>query len=252
MKKILLTSALLAVTTTPLVMADDYQFNSESASAKSSAYTELRRGGVFFGSAVAGAVLAGPIGMAVAAIGGVWLDEQVEKAAVLEAVSADLAVDLNEANSQIVLLGYQLDKAEQSSAKHAQLALDQLQLEMLFKTGRSELTLSGKQRLVLLADFMSKSPALDIQLDGYADPRGDAEYNLSLSAARVESVVTQLKTLGVASERISSFSHGASQSQSQQGDYDAYALERVVRIQLLNNKSITDKSSSVAQVTLSQ
>lgn len=41
-----------------------------------------------------------------------------------------------------------------------------------------------------------------------------------------------LSELGVDDQRIQSFSHGASESVSPSGDYDAYALERAVKINL--------------------
>jgi outer membrane protein OmpA-like peptidoglycan-associated protein len=74
---------------------------------------------------------------------------------------------------------------------------------------------------------------LQVKLDGYADPRGDADYNLSLSQQRVDSVAQALVAAGIEPSRIETFYHGAHASTASSGDYDAYALERKVRIQLL-------------------
>ena len=217
MKKLLLITSLLAATAT------------QSAVADTDART-WRQAGVFFGSAIAGAAVAGPIGMAAAAVSGIWLEEQVDKAADLD----DVSEALTDANQQIDELRGDLSVALRDSQQYAELALQQLQLELLFKTGQSELTDYGKERLALLADFMRASSDLSIRLDGYADPRGDATYNLNLSSERVLSVAEQLENHGVAKQRISVYSHGASQSVASEGDIDAYALERVVRIQLTN------------------
>ncbi len=231
MKKMILISSILMATATSSVYAE-------------SDYSAVRKAGVFFSSAIAGAALGGPVGMVAAAAGGTWLDEQVEKAGQVD----DIEMDLVEANQQIEALQYRLAVAEEASEHYAQVALDQLQLEMLFKTGQSELTVSGKKRIAMLADFMNNHQELEIRLDGYADPRGDANYNLSLSNDRVKSVVEQLVSSGIDDSRVSTYSHGASESQSSKGDLDSYALERVVRIQL----SKGNKMDAVANVTLSQ
>ncbi len=227
MKKMLLASSLLFAITATTAHAE-------------SSFSEARRAGVFFTSAIAGAVVAGPIGMMVAAASGVWLDEQVVKAGELELTEADLAA-ANFRNDQI---GQQLAAAENITEQYARMALAQLQLEMLFKTDDSELTTRGKQRLVMLAEFMTVNPGFTLQLDGYADPRGDSAYNLSLSTDRVHSVAQQLFSLGVEENRISIFSHGDSLSQAKNGDYDEYALERIVRIQL----SRKDSADAIAAV----
>ena len=64
------------------------------------------------------------------------------------------------------------------------MALDQLQLEMLFKTGDSSLTPGGIDRLGLLAAFLEKNLDLDIVIAGFSDPRGNSAANLALSKAR--------------------------------------------------------------------
>ncbi|MFT7129184.1 MAG: outer membrane protein OmpA-like peptidoglycan-associated protein [Gammaproteobacteria bacterium] len=206
----------------------------------------VRKASVFFGSAIAGAILAGPVGMAAAAASGMWLDEQVEKASELESELNHTESKLSTASNEIGDLQYRLAVAEDTSKQYAQMALSQLQLEMLFKTGKSELTDSGRHRLALLTDFMNQHENLAIRLDGYADPRGDLDYNLLLSGQRVESVASHLMAAGLDESRIETFSHGASASSVKEGDYDGYALERVVRIQLANRGN----SSALAQVDL--
>lgn len=201
---------------------------------------EARRAGVLLSSAIAGAVVAGPLGMVVAAASGVWLDQQVEKAGQLNEIKADLVA----ATTRIDLLNQRLVAAGNASQQLTQIALEQLQLEMLFKTGKSQLTSTGKQRLLMLADFMRENPTLAIRLDGYADPRGDNNHNQLLSAERVAAVAEQLLLAGINQNRISTYAHGASLSEAQQGDMDGYALERVVRIQL----SQAQPSNAVAQL----
>jgi outer membrane protein OmpA-like peptidoglycan-associated protein len=205
-----------------------------------------RKASVFFGSAIAGAVIAGPIGMAVATTSSMWLDKRLEKASEFERELDRTEAKLSAASQEIGDLHYRLAVAEDTSKQYAQIALNQLQLEMLYKTGKSELTDSAKHRLDLLSDYMNKQEKVAIRLDGYADPRGDADYNLQLSAQRVDSVAQHLISTGLNENRISKFSHGASASSVKEGDYDGYALERVVRIQLTNAGS----DDALAQVNL--
>ena len=69
-----------------------------------------------------------------------------------------------------------------------------------------------------------------IQLDGFADERGDSKYNLELSEKRVEFVRNIFLSAGVHPTRISSSAHG--ESAAQNPDLDSYALERRVSVKL--------------------
>ena len=194
-----------------------------------------KQGASVIGAAAAGGALGGPLGMVAGAAIGAWYSEQLEHAAGADAdraalaeTEARLAVTLQEQQTLVA----RLEMVEDANLDYAQLVLEQLQLEMLFKTDATELTPQGRQRLAKLADFLANNPAIAVRLDGYADPRGDAAYNMQLSLARVSYVMQELQTLGVAAERIERFSHGASSSEAIAGDYDAYALDRAVRIHL--------------------
>ncbi len=204
--------------------------------------TETKEAGVVFGSAITGAVAGGPLGAMAGMLVGAWLGTKVEAADRVDTLQGQVS----QAQQRIATLSSELASANAMSDKMAQIALDQLQLELLFKTGEGELTASGAERLAYLADFLVDNATVNIRLDGYADPRGDDAYNQNLSEQRVESVVSWLTSKGVERQRISAFSHGASASSATVGDYDSYAMERVVKIQL------TRGDSNVAQVTLSQ
>ena len=95
MKKILLISSFLVAITATTVHAE-------------SGFSEARRAGVFFTSAIAGAMVAGPIGMMAAAASGVWLDVQVVKAGELESAEASLSAarTRNELLSQQLLISF--------------------------------------------------------------------------------------------------------------------------------------------------
>ena len=194
-----------------------------------------KKGATFLGATAAGVALGGPLGMLGGVVLATWMTDTVDAAAEAEDSRDQLELarmELRESQTDIAHLEVKLSDAQAANLQYAQLVVDQLELEMLFKTNATELTPAGQQRLVRLAEFLLANPQLEIRLDGYADPRGEDSYNTALSLGRVNHVAQALSDFGVDAARIESFSHGASQTRAPQGDYDAYALERVVKINL--------------------
>lgn len=203
------------------------------AQAASKGATELKQGTAFTTGSVLGAMVGGPIGMLVGALGGVYVAEQIKQVDEQE----DLAMALAHSEQQVEILSTELSARNQMlSAQEAQmdelqaLALDQLQLQVLFHTGSDVLTEQGAAQVESLAKFLTKNPELAIQLNGHADPRGTDEYNNVLSHYRAISVQQVLEGAGVAPDRIAVSAFGAGQSKAQRGDLEAYALERRVDI----------------------
>lgn len=209
-----------------------------------------KRDSVVFGTIATGALAGGPLGALFGAFAGSWLGEQVAAADQLD----DSVAELANANAATEALAKKLAETEAAVSDDQPFALRQLQLELLFKTGVSELTLSAQLKMSLLASLLVEHPELMIRLDGYADPRGDQRFNQTLSEKRVQAVQAFLQAKGVAVERFSSFSHGASQSSAAAGDYDDYALERVVKVQMSSSASTKSRhqslSDSFAQVAM--
>ena len=214
-------SGLLALATLPPAHADDL--------------LQAKKGITFAGAAAAGAALGGPIGLLGGGLVAAWMHVTMDEAAGAEAAREELAVtrgELADTEAQLAAASQALDSARETNAQYAQLVLDQLQLEMLFKTDETTLTNTGRMRLAALAEFLASNPQIAVRLDGYADPRGNEGYNEQLSLGRVNYVARILAEHGVDPARIESFSHGASRSTAPTGDYDAYALERAVKINL--------------------
>ncbi len=200
-----------------------------------------QQGATFLGATAVGVALGGPVGMLGGALLGAWYNDRLEDAAALPAAHHELAdtrSELDTVRASLASSEEQLAQVREANLEYAQLVLDQLQLEMLFKTGATELTPAGHMRLATLAAFLVENPGIAIRLDGYADPRGDANYNQQLSLGRVSHVEQALQDYGVDAARIASFSHGDSESEAAEGDYDAYALERAVKIQLSQRESM--------------
>jgi outer membrane protein OmpA-like peptidoglycan-associated protein len=196
-----------------------------------------KKGVSMIGATAAGVVLGGPLGMIAGALTGVWMNNTLDAADTTGKELATAQMHLRESETELAQVSEQLDEAHLATQQYAQLVLDQLQLEMLFKTNATELTPAGHMRLATLATFLVANPQIDIRLDGYADPRGADNFNQQLSLGRVSHVARALAELGVDEQRIQSFSHGADDSIAPSGDYDAYALERSVKVNLSQSGS---------------
>jgi outer membrane protein OmpA-like peptidoglycan-associated protein len=108
--------------------------------------------------------------------------------------------------------------------------LDGLQGDVLFRTGSADIPPETAHEVNVLAGMLAKSPALNVKLEGYADPRGTTELNLKLSEERANAVRDLFLAAGVPEESLEVNAYGKSQSVA--NDSDGYALERRVRLTL--------------------
>ena len=199
------------------------------------------RAGVGVGLVVGG-VAGGPIGAVVgAAIGAKLGDEFFKRNEEVDSLSASLD------SSEATVAGLERDirslkgdvrsrddelqqvrelaKPELIQLLHAGIAMD-----LLFRTDEDVLADSTGSKLQQLAASLVANPDIRIQLDGYADERGDENYNQQLSARRVEHVKEALLAAGIPAERISTDAHGESPAAEQ--NVDSFALERRVSMTL--------------------
>jgi outer membrane protein OmpA-like peptidoglycan-associated protein len=190
------------------------------------------RAGIVIGNAVAGALLAGPIGYAAGAFAGIWLSDRVVDGFELEGVETALAAE----QASAAQLHRRLAAADTENNELQQFAAESLQFQVLFHTGNSQLDGDSEQRIERLAEFMERQPQLHVRLSGHADPRGGDVFNDTLSAERITSVFALLESRGVSAGRITTAAYGESQSLAAEGDLDTYAFERRVDIQLLNGE----------------
>ena len=186
------------------------------------------KSGVMAGTSIAGAVLGGPVGFVLGIAAGDWLGNSVNKAATTE----NLATERDEALAALANAQEQLVLAQVEAARYHDLALDSLQLDVMFSTANDSVTPRARARLDALARLLKDKPQVDIKLAGFADPRGADVYNLELSERRAQSVEKYLISQGVNPAQIQSAGYGARNSEAPRNDLDAYAMERVVTIEL--------------------
>jgi outer membrane protein OmpA-like peptidoglycan-associated protein len=185
--------------------------------------------------AVVGALAGGPVGLIIgAAIGGKLGDTANSKSEHIESLqgslqasqrsAADLANGIDELSAEIEQL-QRVANPELVSLMQAGIDMD-----LLFRTDEYALTDTTGDRLAQMAAMLAGMPGVRIQLDGFADERGDAAYNHKLSERRVEFVRNLFVASGVHPTRISTSAHGEAVAQAP--DADSYALERRVSVKL--------------------
>jgi outer membrane protein OmpA-like peptidoglycan-associated protein len=85
--------------------------------------------------------------------------------------------------------------------------------------------------------LLTSYPTLEVEVHGFADPRGSSTFNLDLSQRRAEAVLAALKEGGVDEQRIHVNAHGKTMSTATVGDTEAFAWERRVSIAIKSSQS---------------
>lgn len=79
---------------------------------------------------------------------------------------------------------------------------------VFFAFDSSEVDAAGQQALNSNAEILKKYPAWVVTVEGHADERGTAEYNLALGERRALAARTYLLSLGIPAERLRTVSYG--------------------------------------------
>lgn len=79
---------------------------------------------------------------------------------------------------------------------------------VFFAFDSSEIDAAGQQALNANAEILKQYPSWVITIEGHADERGTAEYNLALGERRAMAARTYLVSLGIPAERLRTVSYG--------------------------------------------
>ena len=192
--------------------------------------------------AIVGGAAGGPVGVIVgAAIGAALGDRMHSKDNEIEALSgslhasrtrvSSLELDVSELDANIDVLNAELARMQRFARPEVVSLLQAgIAMDLLFRTNESVLADATGIRLNELATTLASMPDIRVQLDGFADERGDEAYNQALSEERVTFVRDQLLAAGIDGSRISIAAHG--ESPAQDDSIDSYALERRVSLTL--------------------
>lgn len=80
--------------------------------------------------------------------------------------------------------------------------------DVLFATGKAELSPDANRSVDKLAEFLKKYPKRDVLIEGHTDSVGTDDYNLTLSRKRADSVKYKLMGDGVEAGRITTKGYG--------------------------------------------
>ncbi len=185
--------------------------------------------------AVIGAIAGGPVGLVIgAAVGaklGFTMKGKSNRIDTLQGSLQDSEQSVAELQHGINELSDEVEHL-QNVARPELVSLMQagIDMDLLFRTDEFALTDSTGDRLAQMAGTLANMPNVKIRLDGFADERGNADYNHALSERRVEFVRNLFISAGIHPTRISSSAHGESVAQDR--TVDSYALERRVSVRL--------------------
>lgn len=102
-----------------------------------------------------------------------------------------------------------------------------------FALDRAELSEASRKLLGNVVRVLALHPEYGVVLEGHADPRGGAAYNLTLSRRRVESVRDYLASQGIIVDRLEARARGAESRAGTGTTMVDFALDRRVTLQFL-------------------
>jgi len=106
--------------------------------------------------------------------------------------------------------------------------------DVLFDTGKAELSPSAKPRLDQLAQFLQAHPSRRVEIDGYTDNVGGAAFNQQLSLTRADAVETALVRRGIDPSRIATEAYGKSFPVADNSNPSGRQLNRRVEVVIGN------------------
>jgi outer membrane protein OmpA-like peptidoglycan-associated protein len=113
-----------------------------------------------------------------------------------------------QARSTLLLVGQSQRTALKESLVLKKSLAEQQILSLYYKTNQAEVT--NPDDLEIVKTLLKENPNVKIQIDGYTDNDGDAQYNLQLSRARADNIKKILVQSGIAASRITTNGFGAS------------------------------------------
>lgn len=182
-----------------------------------------------------GTAIAGPLGGMIAGIFGLMIADDVNSDKKLAATSAlvsqkqqELSVMQQryaEADVKANILLATLDKTLEQNTP-------EISTNIQFKTASSQLEQHYKSELDLLAATLRNNAKLTVKLSGFADQRGDSDYNQALSEQRALAVKHYLLDQGVAESQLLTQSYGESQLVSTGKEVEDNFFDRRVSLQV--------------------
>ncbi|HEX7113726.1 MAG TPA: OmpA family protein [Steroidobacter sp.] len=195
-----------------------------TAGAGENKLTKEEGAGMFAGAAT-GALVGGPIGAAVGLMFGGILGDSIGTAKRAELRADTLEQELTDARLALARASERTGGDEMLDA-----LAQRLHADVMFRTGQADIDTQVAAKLEELGKLLAAHSQLEVQLHGFADPRGNSEKNLELSLERANAVREALIRGGASPEQIRLSAHGEDLATAPEGDLEAYAWERRVSL----------------------
>jgi outer membrane protein OmpA-like peptidoglycan-associated protein len=184
--------------------------------------------------AAAGAIVGGPIGAFIGLMVGGVMGDNVGTAQRAQLSAQQAQEHAQQLEQDLIDTRIALAKASERSGGDEILdALAQrLRADVMFRTAGAELDATTTTKLQELGTLLASHQQLEVQLHGFADPRGKSEDNLKLSLERAGAVRDALIAGGAAPDQIQISGHGEDLTTAPKGDLEAYAWERRVSLSI--------------------
>jgi outer membrane protein OmpA-like peptidoglycan-associated protein len=172
--------------------------------------------------------------------------EQAKAAAAIEATRAAQAKQ--EAENARRAAQAEAEKAARAKAEADQLMRELSELkaqqtergivltigDVLFATGKADLSPDANKSVARLAEFLKKYPNRNVLIEGHTDSVGKDDYNLALSQKRADSVKAQLVGDGIEAARITTVGYGKKYPVASNDTMAGKAQNRRVDVVILN------------------
>jgi outer membrane protein OmpA-like peptidoglycan-associated protein len=106
--------------------------------------------------------------------------------------------------------------------------------DVLFATGKADLSPDANKSVARLAEFLKKYPNRNVLIEGHTDSVGKDDYNLALSQKRADSVKARLVGDGIEANRITTVGYGKKYPVASNDTREGKAQNRRVDVIILN------------------
>ncbi|UJF21066.1 sortase-associated OmpA-like protein PdsO [Shewanella sp. OMA3-2] len=193
---------------------------------------------------ILGAVVGGPIGAFIGGLTGSLIGKSVGDNSEIKTQQSLLSqqqYEINETSQKIAQMDQQQQSLVQMKSElarvqaHQQQTLTELSIGMnvQFKTGSSQIEPLFKQQLDNVAYMMASMPELNVDLMGFADRRGNDDYNQALSEQRLLEVTHYIVAQGIDKSRLQGQAYGASAPVHQTQNFENDFFDRRVTLTLI-------------------
>ncbi|HEY3450598.1 MAG TPA: OmpA family protein [Myxococcales bacterium] len=118
---------------------------------------------------------------------------------------------------------------------------------LFFETGQASLSPDGKVRLLRIGEVLHRYPTMKVRVEGNADERGPADYNMELGARRARAARDYLLSIEVKPDQILLRNNGAERPLAKGHDEDSWQVNRRDDVRLVHDADA--KTSNAMDLT---